>query len=53
MTSIGDNIKYLNNYLKNEALFVMKVFNRQEKACTASQQPLTQRRVCHSHGFEC
>jgi len=31
MTSMGDNIKYLNNYLQYEELFVMKVLNRQEK----------------------
>jgi hypothetical protein len=31
MTSIEDNIKYLNNYLQYEASFVMKVLNRQAK----------------------
>jgi len=31
MTSMGDNIKYLNNYLQYEELFVMKVLNRQAK----------------------
>jgi len=31
MTSMADNIKYLNNYLQYEELFVMKVLNRKAK----------------------